>query len=112
MQAEVSPPLYDELLLNWNPPLSFIVSEWTKKEKKQFLDLDTNKYLDHSGNLWESPWSYGVVIVFLKCTNSFMDAAESKNLTVTWHAHAQLCMCVCVSPVHMHTLFVIRVAWI
>lgn len=90
MQAEVSPPLYDELLLNWNPPSLFHCQRMDKK--KEFLDLDANKYLDHSGNLWESPWSYGVVIVFLECTNSFMDAAEGKNFTVTWHAHAQLCM--------------------
>lgn len=101
MQAEVSPPLYDELLLNWNPPSLFHCQRMDKK--KEFLDLDANKYLDRSGNLWESSWSYGVVIVFLKCTNSFMDAAESENFTVTWHA--QLCMCasVRITCTHVYT---------
>lgn len=56
MQAEVSPPHYDDLLLNWIPPLSMSVIGRRRILKPWFT------YLEYSGKLLESPWSFGIIV--------------------------------------------------
>lgn len=56
MQAEVSPPHYDDLLLNWIPPLSMSVIGRRRILKPWFT------YLEYSGKLLASPWSFGIIV--------------------------------------------------
>lgn len=89
LQAEVSPPRYDEFLLNWNPSLSL----WGHRHKKR---KNVWTLIEASRLLWES---LGISLELWNYYCSFSWTAQTALwmlLTVTWHAHTDQCVCVCV----------------
>lgn len=115
LQAEVSPPRYDEFLLNWNPSLSL----WGHRHKKR---KNVWTLIEASRLLWESLGISGnllgtvelLLFFFLNCTNSFMNAADC-NMACTYRPVCVCCawvcvLCVSVLPVNMYTALVLCVA--
>lgn len=86
MQAEDSPPHYDDLILNWIPPQPWTLNHIIGIFWKTFGNCED--LLNHC--------------IFLKHTNSFVDVLDVKTGSTEWH-HMHIQVNVCANCTHLYT---------
>lgn len=102
LQAEVSPPCYDDLHLTGTPPVN--VSDWVEKNSRTLTHI-----LECSGN-WRNPLgAFGINVLFPpkmhKTALRMFTESETGLGDTTSRAHAVQCVCALPNCTHVYTSF-------